>query len=77
MNFNAVGGVGGGGNSTNNGSRVMYQGNIGQHGQIPSFGGGGGAAAGIGGNQINKLQSQQNLGGEYGDFMPSKLIYYG
>ena len=53
----------------------MYQVNVGQHGQIPSFGGGGGAAAAeIGGNQINKSQSSQNLVGEYGDFMPSKLI---
>ena len=71
MNFNA--GVGGGGNSINDSSRVVYQGNVGQHGQIPSFGGG--AAAGVGGSQINKSQSSQNLGGEYGDFMPSKLIY--
>ena len=76
MNFNAgVSGVGGGGN--NNSSRVMYQGNVGQHGQIPSFGGGaaGAGAGGVGGNQINKSQSSQNLGGEYGDFIPSKLIY--
>ena len=79
MNFNTGGSVTGvgGGNSNNNSSRVMYQVNVGQHGQIPSFGGGGGAAAAaeIGGNQINKSQSSQNLGGEYGDFMPSKLIY--
>ena len=73
MNFN--GGVGGAGNSINDSSRVMYQGNVGQHGQIPSFGGGGAAAAGVGGSQINKSQSSQNLGGEFGDFMPSKLIY--
>ena len=78
MNFNAGGvsgvGVGVGGNSINDSSRVMYQGNVGQHGQIPSFGGGGAATA-VSGNQINKSQSSQNLGGEYGDFMPSKLIY--